>query len=63
MNGRPNVQAATVDVAIRSKAPAALRSSSGANTVILALVVALLDLELQRDTGKVPSPLRSKTAA
>jgi len=31
----------------------------GDNTVILALVVALQDLELARGRGKVPSPLRT----
>ncbi len=30
----------------------------GTNTVILALVVALQDLELPRARGKVPTPLR-----
>ena len=33
----------------------------GANTVILALVVALQDLELRRVRGTVPTPLRIQT--
>jgi hypothetical protein len=43
--------------------PATPSPSRGANAVVLALVVALTDLELARARGKVPSPLRSKNAA
>jgi hypothetical protein len=63
MNGGPKEMAETVDLNVRSNAPPGPGSPHPTNTVILALVVALRDLEVQRDKGKVPTSLRSKTAA
>ena len=50
--GRPNP--------LRPKGRAEARSS---NAVVLALVVALLDLEQRRDRGKVRPPMTRKPAA